>query len=187
MPQFDFFATWDDDWSLLTALFASTELNVIPDKWYRTREIEIYRHFDDKLKQHITKKRRVFLFSKDTKINVMGGLDRQEEGPKAGHFSIESDSIGEVLELTFPACFEEDNTVCLGSGSLTYAKEFFNHTLDKWQSPSKPLIGFYNEIRAILKRNLKTTTIGKTKIWLGAHANELLESGDARITDLGVV
>ena len=186
MTQFDFFATWNDDWALIRKLLSVVPVSLVPDKWYRDKTLDVYNDFDAALQSQLFQKRRVFLVPERAALNTDAGLVMQKSGEKAGWHRIESNLLGETLELTLPACFENAGTTCLGSGSLIRAKEYFNHESHTWQPPSNSLIAFYKRVRHVLQDNLISGVIGGRTAWMGMEAKQLIDAGLAKITDRGL-
>ncbi len=186
MTQFDFFATWNDDWALIQKLLSVVPMSLVPDKWYRDKTLDVYKDVDAALQAQLAQKRRVFLVPEGAVLNTDAGLVTQRSGEKTGWHRIEPNLLGETLELTLPACFENAGTTCLGSGSLTRAKEYFNHEFHTWQPPSDSLIAFYKQVRQVLQDNLVSSSVGKSAVWMGAEAKRLVDSGLAKITDRGL-
>jgi hypothetical protein len=186
VPQFDFFATWNDDWVLLQRLLSVVPASLVPDKWYRDKTLVLYKDVDTDLQAQLAQRRRVFLVPEGTPLNVDAGFVMQKSGPKGGWYRIEPNLLGETLELTLPACFDNAGTTCLGSGSLTRAREYFNHESRTWQSPSESLKTFYTLVRKVLQKNLISDSVGASTAWMGMEAKQLVDAGLAKITDRGL-
>ena len=212
MAEFDFYGTWNDDWRILGQVAAGTGARLIPDKWYETKQPEIYTELTEELKRDLMKKRGVFVCPSDAPLYPDCGLVQQTEGIMRGRYSVRHRELGDSLDLTLPSCFEKDGMLRLGNGSLFLAPQYYHHVTSSWERPAESLKVFYQEVRRILKRNLLQIQTPESlrdryrevqrilkrnlpqmreqtppsKIWIGADAKRLLDAGEAAIGGFSV-
>lgn len=186
MQQFDFCATWNDDWVLLEQLVEEVAPLFIPDKWFADREVELYSCVNDTLKSELVDRRRMFLLPEGTALNVTRGLVQQHTGPRKGWHRVQHTLLADSLALTLPACYSQDSVISIGSGSVFLANEYFNFVTQQWESPSETLRNFFARVCAILQSQLTLVQSPRKRIWVGAEAVDLVSKGKAKIVDQGV-
>lgn len=184
--QFDFFATWHDDWRILQDILLQTGASIIPDKWYETRQPDVYTDIDDQLKGQLRAKRQLFIVPSDEQIYPGLGMIEQKSGERKGWFRVHHVELANSLVMTLPACFEQNETMFLGSGMLVLASGYYNHMNNRWEPPTETLVKFNRVVRKILRQHLTRVVARQSRIWIGSEALKLLKKGAAEILDIGV-
>jgi len=180
MAQFDFYGTWIDSWKLLEIL-TEKNLSLIPDQWYKSPSAIFFNEINEELKDLLHKKRRLFIWGKEFSL-FPPHFVLQKSGPRQGEYSIGAAYGGPCLDLTLPACFENDKKIKLSCGTLTFPKDYKNPKTNEWLKTSEDLKKYYKIISTDFKKILKKTKFRKL-IWIGGDALNLLENGNAEIVD----
>jgi hypothetical protein len=181
MAQTNFYGSRRDWLSILESILASTSALVICDAWYDTKDIQFFEHANEMLLTQLQKKRNCFLISRSLSNDAHLGFVQQKLGPKKGKFRIDVQRLPSGLQLTLPACFEENGMTLLNSGVLVCHQEVFNHANLKWERTESVRLQLYDECRVNLVRQLKKLVLGKNTIKIGPDALELVSFGKAKI------
>jgi hypothetical protein len=107
-------------------------------------------------------------------------MERINEGKNKGKYYVSLTKGGPYLRLVLPPCYEEDGVVKLAPGMLSSPRRTINPQTNAIENPSPELQKGFNEVKAIIKRQLIRVKL-RPDIWIGKEANRLLEQNRARI------
>ncbi|HXK58855.1 MAG TPA: hypothetical protein PLP42_03080 [Acidobacteriota bacterium] len=184
MPQFNFWASWEDSWSILRGFVEGRDVLLIPDRWYETPEAEVFRSVTEEVKNLLSNRRRLYIFSADAELRARY-FERQEIGPRRGMYRFHA-ALGESLDLTLPACYQEGSVTRLASGILTYPGEVFDWRSEQWRKPREELRNLYTQMCAVIKSYCLRRRVGQHSIFVGQNAVRLVEARQATLRAFGL-
>jgi hypothetical protein len=185
MAQFDFYGSRKDGFEILKCLLEQGEVIFVADIWYDMPVPLIIRRIDDEVAEILNRRPRVYVFPKGAMLQRCGFV-QQDAGPCAGKFSIELDMMGQGLELTLPACYEESGMLNLSCGMAAYPRQFYSEKHGQWEKPGEEIKSAYSIVCKCIKKLSRRQMLISKSGWVGSDAAELLRSGKARIVDKGV-
>ncbi len=100
-------------------------------------------------------------------------------------YTAEARKGGPSLDLSLPACYEEEGFVNLAHGMFSYHTEYQNPETGAWVIASAELKAGYRDILGRMKRHLVRHRFHEL-IWTGPDALRLLQEGKARISGFGL-
>ncbi len=183
MPQFDFWGNWEDSWSVLRDFVERQDIVVIPDRWYEMPKAEMFRNITEEVKKLLSDRRRMFILSGNTELRAQS-FEQQEIGPRRGMYRFHA-ALGEALDLTLPACYQEGSVTRLASGTLTYPREVFDWTSEQWRKPREELRNLYTQMCAVIKSHCLRRRVGQQSILVGKNAVRLVEAKEATLRAFG--
>jgi len=181
MAQFDYYATWNDDWGLLECLLHVTHAVLVPNKWYEQDQVDVYEHLTDELKSILHRRGQLMVFPPFARIDAKAGLYKHTDGPFPGWYTVRPDSFGENLQWSLSGEFIMDGTTSLSNGILSCMSEYWNHENDAWQKPSHELVQFYRHVRALFRKQMTKVDVDGVGLWMGSEAKSLYQSGQAQV------
>lgn len=180
--QFSFRASERDWWEILDAVLSPGDMLIYPDMWYRTEEIAPFSELSEEVKQTVKTERRVFIQPNCSEREPLRPR-LQKSGPRSGWWSILPPDSGKALDLTLPACYEEEGKLYLGVGQLFVASSFpvnlDNPVYDDWQSRPEWLTAYYSETCKRIQTCLQVCSISQQPV--GRDAAQLLNTGRAQL------
>jgi hypothetical protein len=159
-------------------------MQVLPDDWFAEPAAICSTKLDSTLKKKLRELPHLFILQPGYKIKAKSFV-QMDEGELKGSFWLRLKLIEGGLELSLPKCYEEGGFLCLRSGSLHIPLEYYDHKKKVWRKPTAEERGYYEELKKIIRKNLTKIPQKYKTVLGGKNAKELLERGDAKITDYG--
>jgi hypothetical protein len=183
MAEFGFYCVAEDWRPLLEAVVREHRLSLVIDAWYPSATPPVHASMTDQMIQQIVKeKRRVFLFLPPDPAPVV--LDRQDEGPAAGLYSVDQLRSGPMLDLSLPASYRHKGVLRLGPGVLAYHSAHWNQDLTEAYPASPELKATYGAVKQTIRRLLVRAMVTKP-IWISRLALDQLQQGRAEVIIAG--
>lgn len=189
MAEFHFYGTWEDTWKHLQRIAAETSLVGAIDQWYTSPKVYEFTGVTDEVKRLVKKNPRIFFLSDRYTYFPFHFI-----GPTpSGLLRIDPEWSGPTLDLSFPACFECGEKVCIRSGRLFYQRRYIDPESEEYYKPPHELKQAFKEIQSVLKKDLTRLQTSyrmtgqrgvkntKAPIWIGSNALRLLDEGIAKI------
>jgi hypothetical protein len=174
VKEFHFWGNKSDWWIILESILG-LHIKLVIDDWYQDNSISLHSAIDNKAKEQIESRRRVFLWRSDFSIS-------KPEVEKVGdYYSVLANEGGPMLQLTMPVCYlAEDGLTKLGVGSLAMHPRYFDSASNTWIAASDKLKAAYNEIKNTIKTNLIRHKATKY-IMIGKNAFDMIKDNRAVI------
>lgn len=185
MAQFDFIGAWTDSWQILNIILKRGDIALIPDFFYRTREPLFVTTLDERLKNMLMERRRVFLWSRHWS-RFPPCLEPHPAKEMEGTYYVEFTKGGPLLDLSLPACYETDGVVNLAAGRLVLQRLYFNPDTSQWHHPSEEFKARFREVRSLIKTALVRHKIRNVAIWMGREALAMVQAGKAKVRGFGL-
>lgn len=180
MSEFSFLGTWNDSRAILNSILDGGEFCLIPDLKYDGPTPLYFKDLDDRVETILKDRRHLFIWGHSFSL-FPPVLERIEEGPNAGRYSIRLCKGGPGLELTLPACYEDGGTLNLAPGTLSCPTKWLNPKENAWRKSSAEIAAAFKIIVARMKPQVFHHA-SYPKIWIGQDALHFIETKKARIS-----
>lgn len=185
MPDFSYYATFDESINILRDLVEQCGVKLIPDLGaFPDPNAPVFDAVTNEVIEQLRRRRVVFLAGSFTRHPAK--MRRLESGPNAGTYYISIPEGGPLLQMTLATVNPVDGKPTLISGMVSHQKRYQDPVTGHSEPASEEVSQAFKEIIATMKKRLVAHQLAM-KIWIGPEALALLQQGEARISDRGVI
>jgi hypothetical protein len=185
MPDFSYYATFDESIALLDKLVKECHVRLILDLGRFAEPIApLYNEVSSEVIEQLRRRRALFLAGSFTKYPLKFG--QRVEGPAAGSYYIIIPEGGPLMHMTLATVNIIDGQLTLVSGMVSYQKLYINPNTGLSEPASIQVKEAYKAIVKTTKKWLVPYQLAM-KIWIGPVALRMLKAKQARIIDQGVL
>lgn len=184
MPDFSYYATFDESIALLRSLVDQCGVRIIPDPGVFSEPVApSFNSVTEQMIEQLRKKRALFLAGSFTLYDPV--MHRRSSGTAIGTYYLSLDEGGPLIQMTI-ATVNDVQGPTLISGSVSYQKFYKDPNTGVSPPASAEVRESFKSIVSTMKKNLVAHQLSM-KIWIGPAALQLLRAGMAEIVDKGVI
>jgi len=185
MPDFSYYATFDESIALLGDLVKLCSVRLIPDVGkFHEPSTHSYDAVNSELVEQLRRRGVLFLAGSFTKHPPK--LVRRDAGSAEGTYYISISEGGPLMQMVLASVNLVEGQPTLVSGMVSHQKRYEDPITGLSEPASTEVRQAFKEIVSTMKRRLVPHQLAM-KIWIGPDALGLLQKNEARIIDLGVL
>jgi hypothetical protein len=181
MPEFEYFATFDESISILRDLCAQGFQVVAQPALFDEPAAPVFDQVNDELVRILKEAPGFYLAGSFTTHGVP--YRQLKAGDAAGKFTIDIVTQGPLMQCLLARANEVGGVKWLLPGEISYQDRYRDPKTEKPEKASRAVISAFREAASVIKGKFARHKIGSTEIVIGPAALELLERGEARIKD----